>query len=57
MKGHLAGCAPIARDGYIPQKNEKVKRFDGGAERFAPVAVLSTKKTGSLAVNNGAGRG
>jgi hypothetical protein len=35
----------------------KVKRFDETAEPFAASQVLSPKKTRSLAVNNGAGRG
>jgi hypothetical protein len=52
-----ANRAPFARGGYIPQKNRKVKRFDERAEHFAHWKVMSAKKTGSLAVNNGAGRG
>jgi hypothetical protein len=30
---------------YIPHRNEKVKRFDFQAERFAVPAVLLQKKT------------
>jgi hypothetical protein len=30
---------------YIPHRNGKVKRFDFQAERFAALAVLSSKKT------------
>jgi hypothetical protein len=57
MEDISANRAPFARGGYIPQKNGKVKRFDERAEHFADWKVMSSKKTGSLAVNNGAGRG
>jgi hypothetical protein len=57
MEGYLGSRVPFARGGYIPQKNGKVKRFDERAEHFAEWTVVSAKKTGSLAVNNGAGRG
>jgi hypothetical protein len=42
---------------FIAQTGRKVKILDFASERFAGPAVLPSKKTGSLAVKDGAGRG
>jgi hypothetical protein len=49
------------RDGrrrhFIAQTGKKVKRLDFAVERFAGQAILSSKKTSSLAARSGAAGG